>query len=168
METRLEHILTNSYKKELMAHMRSHPEDFNEVIKLALADRYPYSWRAAWLLWSVIEQNDPRIRDHLDDIVDALPERGDEQVRELMILLQRMDLNNKKAGKLFAICVGIWEKTGKKPSVRFNAFKLMIEVIKRHPELAKELPFLTESRYTESLSDSVKRSVSRKVSALDQ
>lgn len=56
VETKLEHILTNSYKADMISYLKSHPEDFDEAIKLAIADKQPYSWRAAWLLWSCMKK----------------------------------------------------------------------------------------------------------------
>jgi hypothetical protein len=117
--------------------MKSHPEDFEDAIKLAIADKQPYSWRAAWLLWSCMDKNDQRIHRNLEKIIDTLPLKCDDQLRELLIILQRMELNDDYEGKLFDICVNIWEKIGKQPSVRYNAFKLMVKIIKKHPDLSK-------------------------------
>lgn len=61
-ETKLEYILTNSYKAEMITYLKTHPEDFREAIKLAISDKQPYSWRASWLLWSCMDKNDLRIR----------------------------------------------------------------------------------------------------------
>ena len=38
VETKLEHILTNSYRSDMISYMKSHPEDFVEAIKLAIAE----------------------------------------------------------------------------------------------------------------------------------
>ena len=75
-----------------------------------------------------------------------------------------MDLGVELEGKAFEICVNIWEKLGKQPSVRYNAFKLVVKIIKKHPELSKELALITESQYMDSLSDTVKRSISIMIS----
>jgi hypothetical protein len=166
METKLEHILTNTYKAEMISYLKSHPEDFNEAVRLAIADKQPYSWRAAWLLWSCMDKNDQRIQPYIKKIIDTLPSKCDEQLRELLIILQRMDLSDAYEGKLFDICVNVWEKVGKQASVRFNAFKLMVRIIKNHPELSKEIIFLTESQYTDSLSDNVKKSISKMIADL--
>jgi hypothetical protein len=166
MKTTLEYILTNSYKAEMISHMKSHPEDFEEAIELAITDKQPYSWRAAWLLWSCMDKNDQRIQRHVEKIIDALPTKSDNQLRELLIILQRMELRNDCEGKLFDICVSIWKKIGKQPSVRYNAFKLMIKIINKHPDLFKELTFLTESHYIDSLSDTVKNSISKMIQNL--
>jgi len=146
--------------------MKSHPEDFEEAIELAIKDKQPYSWRAAWLLWSCMDKNDQRINKYVEKIIDTLPTKSDDQLRELLIILQRMELKDQYEGKLFDICVNIWENIGKQPSVRYNAFKLMIRIIKRHPDLSKEVVFLTESQYTDSLSDTVKKSISKMISRL--
>ncbi len=168
VETKLEHILTHSYKADMISYMKSHPEDFDEAISIAIADKQPYSWRAACLLWSCMDENDQRIRGHIERIIDILPTRSDNQLRELLIILQRMELNDDCEGKLFDICVNIWEKVGKQASVRYNAFKLMVKIVKRHPDLSKEIIFLTEPLYTDSLSDNVKKSIFRMTSALNK
>ena len=50
MESQLEHTLMNSHKKELISFLNAHPEFFEEAVTLAIGDKQPYSWRAAWLL----------------------------------------------------------------------------------------------------------------------
>jgi hypothetical protein len=114
METALEWTLTNSYKADMISYLASHQEDFEELIKLAISDKQPYSWRAAWLLWSCMEENDHRIRRYLKRIIDTLSTKNDEQQRELLIMLQKMEINDELEGSLFNHCVSIWEKTGKK------------------------------------------------------
>jgi len=39
METNLEYILTNSYKSEMISYLKSHPEDYEETVKLAISDK---------------------------------------------------------------------------------------------------------------------------------
>jgi hypothetical protein len=77
-----------------------------------------------------------------------------------------MELSDEIEGKLFDICVNIWGKLGKQPSVRYNAFKLMVKIIKKHPDLSKEILFLTESHYTDSLSDTVNKSISKMIEGI--
>jgi len=166
METELEYILTHSYKAEMISYIKSHPENFEEAIKLAISDKQPYSWRAAWLLWSCMDKNDQRVHKYIDKIIDALPTKDDDQLRELLIILQRMELSDDQEGKLFDLCINTWEKIGKQPSLRFNAFKLIVKIAKRHPDLSKEINFLTESHYTDSLSDTVKKSILKMMQVL--
>lgn len=149
----------------MFTYVKSHPEDFEELITLAMGDKPIYSWRASWLLWSVIEKNDPRVRQYIEKIIELLPAKPDNQLRELLKTLSLMEINEDYEGKLFDICLTAWESTSKQPSVRSNAFKLIVRIVKNHPELAKELSFVTTPHYLDSLSPGLKRSI---VKTIDQ
>ena len=163
METPLEWILTNSYKADMISYLAAHPEDFNEAMALAVADKQPYSWRAAWLLWSCVEENDSRIQGYVEKIIHTIPNRNDDQQRELLKILLQMDINEDFEGLLFNHCVYLWEKINKKPSVRFTAFKMMVKIAQRHPELIKEVIILGQSRYMDSLSTAANKSIQRMI-----
>ena len=163
METALEWTLTNSYKADMISYLATHPEDFEEVIKLAIADKQPYSWRAAWLLWSCMENNDHRIQGYLKRIINTISNKNDDQQRELLIILQKMEISVELEGSLFNHCVTVWEKIGKKPSVRYNAFKIIVKIAKKHPDLSHEIGFLIQDQYMESLSPTVKKSISKMI-----
>jgi len=161
METAFEKILTNSHRPEMESYVVAHPESFEEAIKLAIADKQPYSWRAAWLLWSCMEKNDKRIRKYVKDIINILPTRKDNQKRELLKILEQMEIKEKDEVLLFNHCVTIWEKIDKKPSVRFNAFKIVAKIANRHPELFQEVILLTQKQFMKSLSSTVNKSINR-------
>ena len=145
----------------MISYMKSHPEDFEEVIRLAISDKKPYSWRAAWLLWDCMEKNDLRLHQYIQKIIDILPARKDNHQRELLLILQRMELDGEYEGNLFDICIRIWEMIGKKPSVRYNAFRLMVKIATKHPDLLNEIHILTQDPYLENLSNGVKKSIIR-------
>ena len=159
METALEQVLTNSYKAGMISYMATHPEVFEEAIQLAISDKQPYSWRAAWLLWSIMEVNDPRIQGCIKDIIGAISNRNDNHQRELLKILQQMEINEEYEGILFNLCASVWEKIKKKPSVRFTAVKMMVKIAKNHPDLSREIIFLTQDQYMDSLSAAAKKSI---------
>ena len=158
-ETSLENLLLNSYKSELIAYIESHPEDFAELVELAVSDKQPYSWRAAWLLWSCMANNDKRLHKHIKKIIEILAYRNDNQQRELLMILQRMDISTAFEGRLFDLCINIWTNINKNPSLRFNAFKIMCAISKKYPELTNELKIMTDECYTGNLSENVKKSI---------
>jgi hypothetical protein len=147
----------------MVSYMHAHSEDFNELIKLAISNRKYYSWRAAWLLWSCMEENDKRIQGYLKNIVCNLTSRNYNHQRELLIILQKMKLNDEIEGILFKVCVSVWEKIDKKPSVRFNAFKMIVKIAQKHPDLSYEVYLLTENHYLDSFSTTVRRSIARMI-----
>ena len=168
METKLEHILVNSHKADLISYVGSHPENFGELIKLAISDKQRYSWRAAWLLWGCMSPNDRRIRKYIKRIIDILPAKKDSQQRELLIVLQRMELNENDEGCVYDICTNIWRKTSNNPSLRYNAFKLMVKISKKHPDLSKETNYLAKPLYIDSLSSTVRKSIFKMLEDLNQ
>ena len=168
METDLEHILLNSYKDGMISFMNAHPEVYDEAVQLAISDKQPYAWRAAWLLWSCIKKNDKRIRKHIKEIVKAVPTKNDGHQRELIKILHQLELSERHESILFNICMNVWGQIGKTPSVRVTAFRFILKMAKKHPDLLNEIIYLTEDHYLESLSPGVKRSVQKLISELSK
>lgn len=166
MTTPLEEILITSYKEEMISFLNSQPEYFNEAIELAISNKQPFSWRAAWLLWSCMEENDKRVKKYIKEIVESIKFRKDGHQRQLLKILFRMKLNSKYEGIVFNICMDIWEQIGKDPSVRITALKFIINIASKHTNLLKEIVFLTEDHYLETLSPGIKNSVERMIAEI--
>lgn len=152
----------------MISYLASHPEDFDEAIKLAISDKQPYSWRAAWLLWSCMENNDKRVRGYIRNIIDAIPAMKDGQQRELLIILCKMELSEEYEGLVFSICVDVWEQIHKQPSVRIKAFHLIIKIMQKYPDLCHEIELLTQEQYMETLSPGIKHSISKLMKGIHQ
>jgi hypothetical protein len=161
MESSLKEILISSYKTDMISFMDTHPEYFDEAIKLAISDEPLFSWRAAWLLWSCMKEDDPRIKGCIKDIIKVVATKDDNHQRELLKILSLMELNGKYESFLFDLCINIWKQIDKKPSVRFNAFKFLVKTAKKHPELSHEVNCLMQDEYLESLSPGARKSVSK-------
>jgi hypothetical protein len=163
MTSVLEEKLIASYKTEMISFLKAHPEYFEEALQLAISDKQPFSWRAAFLLWSCMEENDKRVQKHIKSIVNSIKTKKDGHQRELLKILSNMEIKEKYEGRLFDICISLWEQIDKKPSVRMTAFKFILKIAKKHPELKEEINFLTQDHYLESLSPGVKNSIERMV-----
>ena len=168
MESVLESKLISCYKEEMISFLKSHPEHFDEAINLAISNKQPFAWRAAFLLTSCMEENDKRIQKYIKLIVDNIKTKKDGHQRELIKILYKMDIKEKYEGTLFDICMTIWEGIGKNPSVRITALKFILKIANKHPELLEEIVFLTQDHYLESLSSGVKRSVERMMTEVTQ
>lgn len=165
MISALEHILTHSYKADMISYLHAHPEDFEEAIQLAISDKQPYAWRAAWLLWSCMEVNDLRIQAYLPKMVDCIKSKDDDHQRELFKILLQMELSEENEGMLFSECTHIWKQINKKPSVRLTAFKVMVKIGKKYPDLSQEIIYLTQDQYLDTLSQAVKKSIGKMLKA---
>lgn len=141
--------------------MNSHPDEYEEAVGLAVKDKQPFSWRAAWLLWSCMEENDPRIKGHLKTIIDCIEGKSDGHKRELIKILLMMELSEEQEGLVFDICMNAWEKVNSAPSVRHTAFKMILRIAKKYPELQNDIVFITQDHYLDSLSPGIRSSVIR-------
>lgn len=168
MKSILENKLLTSNKNEMISFINSHPEYFDEAIELAVSEKQPYAWRAAFLLWSVINENDERVQKYIKRIVKAVRGKSDGHQRELLKILLMMELDEKYEGVLFDICMNVWERIDKSPSVRVNALKMIIKIADKHQDLKKEIFYLTQDHYLQSLSPGVTHSVKKLMNKIVQ
>lgn len=143
----------------MIAYIDSHPNRFDDLIELATIDRQAHSARAAWLLSHCISNNDTRVTDRILQIINIIPKVNDGQKRDLISVLLKMEINEEYEGLLFDICVKIWSNVNKMPSLRLNAFRLIIQIALIHRELNDEIALLTQDFYLEPLSQGIKKSV---------
>ncbi len=146
-----------STKKPLLDRLRNDPTEVRKAIELALSDKHPQGWRAAWILKDIIKDEDPRLAPYLDQMISVLSDRKDGHQRELIHLVDKFTLSDEQEGMLFDACLGIWSSIRKSPSVRILAFKKLVAIIRKYPELIHELSHVLEDEYGETLSPAVKR-----------
>ena len=108
-----------------------------------------------------MDEKDGRLQDYAKTIIVILPDRKYNQHRELLKILQKLEIDEELEGLLFELCVTLWKDISNQASVRYNAFKLLVKFAQKYPELSSEISFLTGSQYVNSLSAGVKRCVSK-------
>lgn len=162
----LKEVLMNTYKRGMISWMQNHPEYFEELVELALSEVPDHAWRAAWLLWSCVAQNDPRLQGKLPEFVNALNRKSGSQKREFLILISRMDIEPAWAGNLYGECIRIWTNPNYQPSLRYNAFKLLVRITREYPELKTDLLLVVQEEYLYGLSANVRKSVFSMLKAL--
>ncbi|MCB0430364.1 MAG: hypothetical protein H6585_14280 [Flavobacteriales bacterium] len=164
--TELENVLVSTMKDDMVRFVHDHPESVKEALDLAISDRQPYAWRAAWLLTNVVEENDKRVRPYVGKIMDMLEKKDDGHMRELLKILVRMNLDEDHEGRLLGVCVKLWKTASKVPAVRYTAFRFIYKVALQYPELIHEVELLTAKEYMDSLSRGVKHSVEKMMGVL--
>ena len=163
MQSPLEKILISSYKEEMIAFLKTHPEYFNEAIELAISDNQPFAWRSAFVLFDCIDENDKRVKKYINTILNCIKDKKDGHQRELLKILYKMKLNEQQEGIVFDICIRLWEQIGKDPSVRMTALKFIIKTANKYPQLLEEISFLLQEQYLVTLSPGVKNSIRKMI-----
>ncbi len=154
----LEDILQRpSTKKPLLDQLKNDQEGVRKAIDIALSDKQPQGWRAAWVLKDIIKDEDPRLAPHLTRTIKVLADRPDGHQRELIHLVDKFTLSDDQEGMLFDVCLDIWSSIRKSPSVRILAFKQIAGIIRKYPELVHELEHVLDDEYAETLSPAIKR-----------
>lgn len=145
-------------KDEIIEIINSNHKLFVEAIEIAISAKQPYAWRVSWILNHCMVKNDQRFEKYIDKIIKSIDGKNDGHQRELLKILQNLELNDEQEGLIFDICMNIWESLGKSSSVRIVAFKILANIVKKYPELINEVEFLTQEQYLETLSPGIKKS----------
>lgn len=163
--TVLELLTTRHTKEEMLAVTQRTPKAKPQLVGM-LHRVDDVGWRAAWLLGHLMEKDDLAVKPHVTNLIELLPGKKDGHQRELLKVLDKMDLNDDQEGHLFNYCMDIWEEVGKSPSVRYVAFKTMIAIAVHYPELKKELRDLLDPQYVDALSPGIRRSLEKNFRSL--
>ena len=153
-------------KNEMICFVNKNNTEFKNTIKLALSNKYPEAWRATWIIGHCMKKNDERLQIHIKELINSINDKKDGHQRELLKILANLKIPEEDEGYLFDTCMTIWETVNKQSSVRITAFRILINITKKYPELLNEIKFLTEEQYTEGLSPGIKNSFNKIIANL--
>ncbi len=146
-------------KNELVKLIRDDEKLFDETLELATnQEKDNTGWRAAWIINHVIRENDQRIIPFASHILETIKEKEDGHQRELLKIIEKLDFDEKWEGKLLALSTDIWKQVNKSPSVRIVAWRILLQLAEKYPELQSEIEFLSDDRYVETLSPGIRHS----------
>ena len=156
----LSKILGGKLEKDFVVQMfKEQSEVFDAGLALALRDEQPLSWRATWILKHSMQKNDARVFPLIDELISMIPKRTESHQRETINVLSKMTLNDEQEGKMFDLCMTLWENLNKPPAIRYVAFKFIYTVCEKYPDLNSELEFICQEQYLETLSPGIKKSI---------
>ena len=158
----LEYVMNHYRKDGMMRVVKERDGAVQELADMALGSDPYLAWRAAWLLWSCMEANDIRVKPFVDRLIEHLPSTADNLKREIFKVLELMELSEEQEAILFDICVEEWKSVFKKPGIRFNAFKILVKIIRKYPEMSDFLDLLTEEQYLNTMSLTARKSLLKK------
>jgi hypothetical protein len=165
MGTPLENSMIVGRKEAMVAFLRLHSEYIAEAFTLAVSNKQPYCWRAAWLLQSVLSKNDERLVPHINSLIQALPEKKDGHQRELLKLISLANWDEEMEGELFELCQHIWVQLQHSASLRVTAMEVILRITHKYPELKQELALLLADEYIDTLTPGIRRSLMKRLNA---
>lgn len=166
MDPLLKSVLLRRKKAEMVTFITDHPAYFDKALTIALQNEQPFSWRAAWMICGTMKKNDPRVKPHIQELIATIPGLEDGHQRELLKILLKMDLTEDFESLLFDLSVSLWEQVRKTSSIRCFAFKGMIKVAKKYPELNNEIISLCQPHLINPLSPGIRKGVYKSINEL--
>lgn len=161
LNNKLIEILQARDRELMMETISASATSFSNALEIALGDIDKASWRAAWLLEKIMEDNDPRVRPLLPLFFQKIDSKKDGHKRELLKILFRMEFDEEQEGMMYDLCLKNWENTTNSSSLRYKSFFFLLSICKKYPELLEELKFYTQPRFLENLSPGIKHSIQK-------
>ncbi|RLD44740.1 MAG: hypothetical protein DRI86_06725 [Bacteroidetes bacterium] len=109
--------------------------------KISISNVHPQSWRAAWMLFHLLNNsNKEYIRPYLDQMLDLLNTfTHNGQKREIMKIILLFDVEEIEMGKAVNICFKILLNSKEALAVRVHAMQIIFNISIIEPELKSEL-----------------------------
>lgn len=117
------------------------PKRFAELMKLFFAGEYRLTQRAAWPMNYCAERHSALIQPYLPKLLDCLEREDmhDAVKRNVMRLLQYIEIPKRLAGRVYAHCVDFIDDAYQPVAVRVFAVTVAARIAKSEPDLLNEL-----------------------------
>jgi hypothetical protein len=131
----------------IINYIGSNPDRFKQLIDVFLAGPYRITQRASWPLSYSVQNNPTLIKPHLNSVLNLLKAEPvhDAAKRNIVRLLQFVELPRKQYGKVWTTCVSLMDK--KQPvAIRVFSMTVLGNIAQQEPGLKNELRLLIEEQ----------------------
>jgi len=137
-------LITNipsAVEKELLVQgVGNSKEHFSSLLGLALNEKDPLAWRAAWILDGVAELHPELAVPHISRIIQKLPElESSGTIRCILRLLSRHDIPEEDQGILIDLSFSYMVSELFPVAVKVHAMQIIYNHVLIYPELKEEL-----------------------------
>ena len=138
--------------------MEDNPALVEPIFNLAISDRQPLSWRAAWVFAHMTDYQSVLLPALLPRIVKALLCLKNHSQRGCFFkVVSRSDFKVEEYGELLDFCIDILLKPTDRPSHKFYCLDLLEKFAIQIPELKPELVMVVEEALPNFETDVLKR-----------
>jgi hypothetical protein len=114
---------------------------FKTLFDIFLNGAYRVTQRAAWPLGYVAIEHPELIHPHLSKLIEKLAQKDlhPSIPRNILRILQEIDIPEKHHGRLVDICIGFITDARNPAAIRAFSMTVAAQICKNYPELSKEL-----------------------------
>jgi hypothetical protein len=143
----LANIPSATEKEILIREVRDSGQIFSSLLNLALYDKDPLAWRAAWILDGAAEVNPEIAAKHIRLIVHRLPSiKSSGTIRSLLRMLCRYHIPEEEQGLLIDLCFKYMVSELYPVAVKVHAMQIIYNHCLMYPELKDELKTVIEDQ----------------------
>ena len=144
-----ETILAEHSKSQMLKIVKWVGDDkkrFAELVKLFLTDEYRVVQRAAWPLSNIVIKHPDFVKPYFAKFIALIPNEKVHPavVRNILRLLQFVDVPEKYLGKLTNSCFDLLLKSSSPIALKVFSMEVLLNVTKKEPELKRELKIIVE------------------------
>jgi hypothetical protein len=132
---------TVAIKNRIIRYVGTDKKRFGELVKIFLGDNYRLTQWAGWPLSDIVKKHPELIRPHLRKMLKGVdrPKMHQAVKRNVMRLLQFIDIPDNLAGLAFDKAFKLFSDTGEPIAVRVFAMQVMADVAMKEPGLKNEV-----------------------------
>lgn len=129
----------------LMREIVNSPENYKTLIKIALYDKNPKSWRAAYLVDKINDINSEMLKPFLNEMVEQVKkEKNGSKKRHFLKLISMNDIQKNHQGILFDFCLKRFTSSKDAVAIRVHAMQILFNIAQTEPELKPEIQAIIE------------------------
>jgi len=140
-------IPSGTGKDFLIGDINRSESNFTKLLWLALHEKDPLAWRAAWFLDGSDEKKPGMARKHISVIVKELPGlQSMGTIRSLLRMLTRQQIPENEQGLLIDLCFNYLVSERYPVAVKVHAMQVIFNHVLLYPELKNELIAVIEDQ----------------------
>ncbi len=115
-------------------------------------------WCLIWQINTLKDFDFSHLKSLIPVCISALKYQHHGFQREILKLIQKIDIEDDLTGILWDTCLSLWLNTKNKPSTRIKALELLTPIAVKYPSLRIEFLELNTRAHIEALSPGIRRS----------
>ena len=118
----------------------AHPEYYPVLMEVALYSKHPKSWRAAYLVDKINNDNPDLILPYVDKMIEQLKlENHSGKKRHLLKLISLNKIPELQHGFLLDYCLNIFTSAKEAIAVQVHAMQILFNISEKEPQLKPEI-----------------------------
>ncbi|MFT3823283.1 MAG: hypothetical protein QM731_05150 [Chitinophagaceae bacterium] len=140
---------SKAQKDLIVKYIGNDKERFAELMKLFFAGEYRVTQRAAWPMSYCVRNHPELVKPYFKKLIDLLQKPGVHNgvVRNILRLLQDVEIPKTYHGKLMSICFALVEKVDEPAANKAFSLTILDNFSKLYPDIRQELQLIIRERW---------------------